>query len=188
MQGELDPLQSGDLLIAPPNMPDSRFRESVIMLTHQAGGMNFGICLNRPSRYTISDLRSEAPIPVGTDFNLYWGGPVNPQTIWMLHSSDWHLDNTLRINSQWSMTSNFEMFNFISEGSYPQYFRIFFGYCSWAPNQLESEIAGDPPWSHNNSWLIWRNPDSQQLFDLEEDMIWRVSAEQCAKQAVNDWL
>jgi len=180
-------LLPGDILIAPPRMQDTRFSKTVIMLTHFRNGAAFGLVLNKPSQHTINDLSPELDVPLPEYPNLYWGGPVNPQTIWMLHSSEWQLDTTIRINEHWAMTSSTEMFHHVADRDCPDYWIITFGFCRWTQGQLESELEGSPPWSLESSWLLWRQPDSH-LLDVAPEELWRVSTEQCSHQAVNSWM
>lgn len=180
-------LRPGDILIAPPKMQDTRFSKTVIMLTHFRDGASFGLVLNKPSSHTVNDLSPELDVPLPQNVPLFWGGPVNPQTIWMLHSSEWQLETSIRINEHWSMTSSTEMFHHIGDGDCPEHWIITFGFCGWARHQLESEIQGEAPWSIESSWLVWHQPDDH-LLDVAPEELWRVSAEQCAHQAVNHWM
>ena len=188
MHSQLYQVRPGDLVVAPPKMRDSRFQNTVIMITNQTKGSKFGLCLNRPTRHTVQDLAHEQPLITGHDFTLYWGGPVNPQTIWMLHSSEWAVPETHAITDHWSMTSSMNMFHQLDEGDLPQHFRICYGFCAWAPEQLEAEIEARHPWQSQNSWLVWHQPHDQQILDVEEDQLWRVATEQCSIQTVATWL
>jgi len=188
---------STDLLIAPPNIPDSRFRNTVLMLTHSHDQGTFALCVNRSSQYTVQDLITQASLELEVDleldcdlhFPLYWGGPVSPSTIWMLHSSEWQIEGvTILINDQWSMTSNIRMFHHLADGDLPQEFRIMYGYCSWAPGQLESELMGAAPWRPEHSWLVARNLGPEWLFNQPVEEIWENSTTLSAHQAVDSWL
>lgn len=182
-------LNLGDLLIAPTTIPDSRFRDTVIMLCQHGPGGAMGLCLNKPSNHTLADLSQELEITLNPDTPIYWGGPVSPRTIWMLHSSEWSLDeHTVEINEEWSMTSNTRMFYHISDGDMPNRFRFMHGYAAWAADQLEAEVKGEHPWKPQHSWLIAQKPDPEWLFDMEENQLWAASASLCANQAVAQWM
>jgi len=178
----------GDVLIAPPRIQDTRFDRAVIMLTHRRQGAAFGLCVNKPSKHTVADLTPELDIDLEDDIPLYWGGPVHPQTIWMLHSNEWQLEHTIAINSHWSMTSHHTMFHHLSDGDYPEFFRITFGFCGWARGQLDSELRGDPPWTPDSSWLTWANPTPHDLMANDPLELWRASTQYSSRQAVNMWL
>ena len=85
------------------------------------------------------------------------------------------------------MTSSTEMFHHIADGDCPEHWIITFGFCGWARHQLEAEIQGAAPWSIESSWLVWHQPDDH-LLDVAPEELWRVSAEQCSHQAVNNWM
>lgn len=179
---------SGSLLIAPPNMPDPRFRKSVILLTHDIESGAFALCLNRETRHSLSDIIDDMGLGQDMPHPLYWGGPVSPSTIWMLHSSEWYTDHTHEICEGWAMTSTRDMFERISDGDEPQHYRFFSGYCSWGPGQLEGELAGVKPWDRDHSWLVARNPGPEWLLEQPIEHLWSSATTLCSHQAVDSWL
>jgi putative transcriptional regulator len=185
--GEDYKLAPGDVLIAPPRMQDTRFAKSVIMVTNFRNGAAFGLCLNKPSSHSVQDLTPELDVPLTENIPLYWGGPVNSQTIWMLHSADWMIDSSVQINRYWAMTSNTAMFHHLSDGDCPRHYIITFGFCGWSQGQLEAELKGEQPWTVESSWLTWRQPDSH-LLEAASSELWRVGCEQSSHQAVSSWL
>jgi putative transcriptional regulator len=181
--------EAGDLLIAPPGIVDERFANTVIMLTHDMARGTFALCVNKPTDYTLQDILDEVGVDINLNFPLYWGGPVSPGTVWMLHDSEWECgEHTEQINDEWSMTSNIAMFELMAQGDYPQHFRMMFGYCSWTRGQLQSEINGDPPWTKRHSWLVAQNPGPEWLFDEPIDGLWHTATALSASQAVDSWL
>lgn len=178
----------GDIIIAPPGLQDPRFTRSVIMITHETRQGTFGLCLNRLTENMVNDISDEVGTSINPNQPMFWGGPVNPQTVWMLHSHTWSLPQTVGIDGSWAMTSNRQMFHELAQGNWPEQFRITFGFTSWAPGQLEAELEGSEPRSINSSWLIWRNPDPDLLLDVAVNDLWRVATEQCGHQAVQGWL
>lgn len=180
--------KSSDLLIAPPHIPDPRFRKSVLMLTHDHSAGSFAICVNKVTEYTLQDISEELGIDTGMNFPLYWGGPVNSSTVWMLHSSDWSCEQTVPVDQDWSITSNIEMFAHLADGDFPKHFRLFLGYCSWSKGQLRCELEGHPPWNHSNSWLIAKNLGPEWLFEHPVELLWENCTTLCSHQAVDSWL
>ena len=55
---------AGDLIVAPPNMPDPRFNKSVLFLTHYNTRGAYALCLNRPTDYTLNEIVK----PLGLEF------------------------------------------------------------------------------------------------------------------------
>jgi putative transcriptional regulator len=179
---------STDLLIAPPAIPDQRFRKAVIMLTHDTQQGSFALCVNKPTDHTLQDILDDNNIEAYLNFPLYWGGPVSQGTVWMLHDSDWSIESTVQLNEQWSMTSNLEMFYCLADGDCPRHFRLMLGYCSWANRQLTAELRGMPPWNHNHSWLVAENPGAEWLFDSAVEDLWMETTQLSSNQAVDSWL
>ena len=179
---------SGDLLIAPPGIPDKRFHRSVLMLTHDHDGGAFALCVNKPSHYTLIDVLEDIGVEANLNFPLYWGGPVSPTTIWMLHSSEWSTEHTVPVNDDWSMTSNVEMFHCLADGDFPLHFRIMFGYCAWSQGQLRAELTGREPWNVRHSWLVAQSPDGEWLFEQPIETLWEEATQLSSNQAVDSWL
>jgi len=181
-------VKQGSLLIAPPHMTDYRFAGSVMLVTHQTSATGtVALCVNSETSFNVNDLREEINIDGNLPFPLYWGGPVQPGSIWMLHDSDWRMSNTLEVNHSWSMTSNRDMFANILEGDMPRQFRFMHGFASWAPGQLKRELEGEPPWSSTSSWLVSEDPGVEWLFDQPEGTMWETCMQKATEEAVDSW-
>ena len=181
-------IQAADLLIAPPDLPDPRFKNAVIFMLSTGTQGSLGLCVNKILDITVNDLDLELGHGRFIDAPIYWGGPVNRRTVWMLHSADWCLDDTVEISQDWAMTSSMEMFEALADGFLPREFRLFSGYASWAPEQLEMELAGQHPWNPRHSWLWAQSPDPEWLFNQPVDTLWATATSLSCSQAVNSWL
>lgn len=181
-------LAAGDLLVSPPNLPDPRFDRTVIMLTYNNHRGSFGLCLNRQTEHTVNEILTPLDISLPLDHPLYWGGPVNPTTVWMLHDTGWSVDATVPVDERWSITSNTSMFEKLSRGDWPGRFRVFFGHSSWAPGQLQQELTGGETWNHNHSWLTIKDPDPIWLNDCDPEQLWTTACSTCRQQAVEGWM
>lgn len=183
-------VQATDLLIAPPGLPDPRFKNSVLMLTHDHFKGSFGLCVNRPTEFTLDEVLAESTMNVLNPprVPVYWGGPVSPNSLWMLHSTDWVCDTTTMITSAWAMTSCEEMFHCLADGDAPKYFRIVMGYCAWSPGQLNAELEGLGNRKQQHSWLVAHNLGPEWLFDQDPEDVWANCTTLCSHQAVDSWL
>ena len=179
-----------DLLIAPPNMPDSRFRNTVLFLTHHTERGSFALCVNRETSWTLPEVLEGTEIrpDILPNTPIYWGGPVSPQSLWMLHSTDWVCEHTVMLSSAWAMTSNSSMFYHLADGDFPRQFRMVMGYCAWGPAQLEGELEGHRPWRREQSWLVAHDIGPEWLLEQPTDNLWASAATLCSHQAVDSWL
>jgi putative AlgH/UPF0301 family transcriptional regulator len=189
MHQELEPVESralgpGDLLIAPPALNVSDFAGSVIMLVSVAPTMGF--VLNHPSGVALS--RIAPAITHYMDTEIYWGGPVNSTTVWMLHSNDWRMHNSVAVTDYWSVTSNIQMFDRLSQGEWPERWRVFSGCSVWARDQLTREIDQLTVGRRCQGWLTAREPRPEFVMDVEPSELWQQGTELSKAQAVSSWL
>lgn len=179
--------QLGDMLIAPPEIPDVRFDRTVLILTQTDSQGSFAMCVNRPTGYVLQDILEGTDLELELNLPLYWGGPVSPGSVWMLHSAEWSNPHTVSIDHQWALTSHISMFQHLADGDYPREFRLIAGYTSWAKGQLESEIKGLPPWNHNHSWLLAQQLGPEWVYDQPVEELWMLATDACSHQAVDAW-
>ena len=167
------PSVGGRLLVAAPGMPDPRFAEAVIyMVRHDARGA-FGLIINRPlGAGPLGKLLKGFGLPsdgAGGDVTLHFGGPVEPDSLYVLHSSEWRGQTTFGVEGRLAVTATPEVFRAIAGGSGPKRWLLVIGYAGWGPGQLESEMARD-------DWLS-APADADLVFDRDAETKWnRVSA------------
>lgn len=148
----------GQMLIAMPSMGDDRFARSVIyMCAHSTEGA-MGIIVNQPAAHiSFADLLVQLDvIPAAESIQLprgaggvrvLKGGPVDTQRGFVLHSSDFFIENsTLPIDEGICLTATLDILKAIARGDGPQSAILALGYAGWAPGQLENEIQ-------HNGWL-----------------------------------
>jgi putative transcriptional regulator len=183
-------IRGGDLLIAPAAMRDTRFHKSVILITHHHSEGSYGLCLNRPSGHTVQDVIDEANLDLDCQLQmpLYWGGPVHPGTVWMIHDPNWTTEHTIAVNEHWSITSHTEMFHHLADQDLPKYFRIFHGYTGWGPGQLQMEMDSQGPWAKHSSWLTVSQIEPDLVLEQDESQLWTATVELSARQAIDLWL
>jgi putative transcriptional regulator len=148
----------GQFLIAMPGVEESNFSRSVIYLCAHSGDGAMGLIINKPmQQLTFRDLLvqleiigegPEIQLPATTaGMRVHRGGPVETGRGFVLHSSDYHLENsTLPIGDSVSLTATLEILKAIAEGRGPELAMLALGYAGWGPGQLESEIQA-------NGWL-----------------------------------
>jgi len=144
----------GNILIAPPAVKNNFWQKTVIAVTEHTPQGTLGIVLNKPSTMSITEFGVQLDIILNIPGFVYVGGPVNNQSLTMLHTNEWHCKNTLRINKDFSVSSADDILPRLSIGDHPKEWRLFLGMCGWAPGQLINEIKGQHPYKHENSWCV----------------------------------
>jgi putative transcriptional regulator len=160
---------TGQLLVATPEMKDSRFAETVIyMVKHDADGA-FGLVINRPmAKGPFEDLLKG----FGTEINdakgevlIHYGGPVSMQQGFVLHSDDIMIESSMKVANGIAMTADVKMIEAMARGKGPKQSLVMLGYTGWAPGQLEMELRA-------NSWFVTPG-DKSLIFGKDAEKKWQ---------------
>ncbi|WP_022728789.1 YqgE/AlgH family protein [Fodinicurvata sediminis] len=156
----------GQLLVAMPGMSDPRFERSVIYLcAHSAEGA-MGIVINQlVESLSFPDLLQQLSIDSSNadeTIRVHFGGPVETGRGFVLHSSEYLQESSLRIREEVALTATVDILKDMANGQGPQHSLLAIGYAGWGPGQLDEELQA-------NGWLTV-DPDPDLIFqpDLEE--------------------
>lgn len=165
-EGYLD----GQMIIAMPGIGDDRFARTVIYLCAHSEEGAMGLVVNKASEdISFPDLLSQLGVVEGvqsiqlpdsvSNMPVHLGGPVETGRGFVLHSSDYHVDNsTLAIDRTISLTATLDVLKAIAQGKGPRHALMALGYAGWSPGQLEAEIQ-------SNGWLHMK-ADKDVIFDV----------------------
>ncbi|MBO0332206.1 YqgE/AlgH family protein [Sneathiella sp. CAU 1612] len=162
---------NGKLLVAMPSMGDPRFKKAVILLCAHSESGAMGILLNRSlEALSFEDLLEQLEIPKAEEarhIKIHFGGPVDTERGFVVHSTDLLYDTTLVIGDDMALTATIDMLKTIAGGSGPESSFLALGYSGWGPGQLEQEIQ-------ENGWLVV-DPDTNIVFGSELGTKWEVA-------------
>jgi putative transcriptional regulator len=178
---------AGKLLISPPSVKGTFWAKSVIYITEDHYNGTVGVVLNKASKMSLREFGDQCQTNLDVDGNIYVGGPVNTKALTMLHSAEWHCKNTLRINKRFSLSSSDDLLDRIADGDTPYHWRLFVGLSTWVPDQLECEIQGKHPFTHDQSWLI-ATPEYHTVFGLDGQDQWITAIEQSSLEFAQNML
>jgi putative transcriptional regulator len=158
---------TGQFLIAMPGMIDPYFSKTVsyICMHNQDGA--FGIILNRPIDMDLAKLFGEISLEIHVPElavqPVMFGGPVQRERGFVLHSPHGDYNSTIEINAGISLTTSKDILESISDQNPPEKLLIALGYAGWTYGQIENEIS-------QNAWLNWASPDTataqRLIFDV----------------------
>lgn len=163
---DLEP-QVGRLLIAEPFMSDNNFSRTVIYLCDHGPEGSVGFAINRRTELTLADLLPEL---YAEDLSVYHGGPVQVDTMHILHRIPHLLGGTeVAAGIYWGGAYD-ALQDVVQEKMYePGDMRVLVGYAGWAPEQLEKEIA-------EKSWIV-AEATQELLFETPSNQLWRKAIE-----------
>lgn len=151
-------------LIAMPGIPDPIFGGSVVyMCEHNEFGA-LGIVINKPLDAKLYDLLEKQNLVVSAearskvDVPVMFGGPVQGDRGFILHTTDSKFDASLNISDKIALTSSRDVLEAIAENRGPRHSLVAIGYAGWDAGQLENEIS-------RNSWLTVK-ADPEMVFNL----------------------
>jgi putative transcriptional regulator len=96
---------------------------------------------------------------------VFFGGPVEPQYGFVIHSPDYRSRATIIIAPGIAMTATRDILRAIARHHGPEQYRFAIGYSGWGAGQLEGEIA------HRDWFTEPATPDL--VFDPDIGEIWR---------------
>jgi putative transcriptional regulator len=161
---------TGQLLVATPDLEDPNFRQTVVYMIHHDEGGAMGLVLNRvlgsgPLDKVLEGLGIDPHGEHKVDIELHYGGPVEAGRIFMLHTPEYRVANTVVVSDLAALTVTPEILEDIAAGKGPKHTMLALGYAGWGPHQLEDELAA-------GAWLVVQ-PDEALLFDEKTDTKWQ---------------
>lgn len=173
---ETDSSLTGTLLVASPDMPDNRFSQTVILMLKHDNQGTFGVIVNQPSPFSLSDVTPELTQSPNNDYPLNYGGPVDLEALSLLLRTDHPPDGIFKIHEGFYFTRETRVFDkVIARQPSASDLRVILGYAGWAPNQLESEIK-------RSDWRIVPGK-AMQILDIDQNELWQHLIEQTGGMA-----
>ena len=148
-------------LIAMPNMADPNFNGALTYICDHGEQGAMGVVVNRPIELDLSTLFEQIGLSLPERLqkqSVYFGGPVQTERGFVLHTPPQIFSSTLMVNEEVSLTTSKDVLEAVSQGAGPNKFMVSLGYAGWAAGQLEEEIK-------QNAWLSV-GADPHVIFDV----------------------
>jgi putative transcriptional regulator len=162
---------TGKCLIAMPSLADSAFARSVIYVCAHSPEGAMGLVVNRAlDQLTFPDILEQLAIEPQTDcqsIRVHFGGPVESARGFVLHSAEYSLESTLRVDDAVALTATTDVLRAIAEGGGPRQSMMALGYSGWGAGQLDAEML-------ENAWLTV-DADEELLFSTKLDSKWNLA-------------
>jgi len=163
---------AGNFLIAGPAMLDKRFKRAVIYMCVHDEEQAMGIIINRPK----PDLKLSGMLPMldikgsvtNKDTGVLYGGPVEPERGFILHSRDFlDKNNTLPLSETMALTTSKSILTALVSANAPTRAVMALGYAGWHAGQLEAEII-------HNSWYV-APANEEMIFTATPNDKWKTA-------------
>lgn len=167
-------------LIAPPQMSDDFFAQTLVYIARHDDEGALGLIINRPSHVQIRDLLADLQINADhvSPHAVLEGGPMRPEVGFVMHTGHPKWQSSIAVSENVCITTSKDILEAIAHNEGVERYQIMLGYANWAPLQLEQELA-------RGDWLVCE-PDMALLFNLPYEERWAAAA---AKLGVDmNWL
>lgn len=172
--GKSYPVKKGAFLIAQPKITGSIFKESVILITHHSEKYGTqGLIINKPSGHSPADI---LPPDFGAEKlyeKLFIGGPVILAAPSFLINTEIPPEGAMKIFSHVYLSMSIDKVLNEENSKRHKEVRIYAGISSWAPGQLQIELA-------RGDWVILR-PESNMVFSEDPEVVWQKLIEKYEK-------
>lgn len=183
-------------LIAPRNMPDERFSETVIYIARHDDMGALGLVINQPMDVPLAEILHDLDIEISPSLNtpknkalseierskprgtVLYGGPLRPEVGFVLHTGQpsWH--SSVAVTENICLTTSKDILEAIARDEGVSNYQVCLGHASWHKDQLEDELA-------RGDWYVV-GADTSLLFGLPHQDRWRAAA---LKAGIDfDWL
>ena len=167
-------------LLSMPQLADSNFAKSVILLCEHSAEGAFGLVVNQLSELTAAEAVQLSPdLEAPNDLPLLIGGPVEPQRGWILTSRapevpgfeganrpDGVLSREIGAGLHLS-ASPLLLRRVLQAHPIPRRTVVLAGYGGWGPGQLDAELA-------ESAWLI--SPvELDLIFEIPSAVCWEMA-------------
>jgi putative transcriptional regulator len=153
------------LIVARSDLRDPNFGDSIVLVMNNLGPAPIGIIVNRPTPIPVArlfpDLKALAQLPD----KLYFGGPVEPETVWFVFRAARPPQHAVRAFEGVYVSADRQLLlKLLGRDKPMEGLRIFFGHAGWGPGQLESEIA-------RGDWTL-QHADPAAIFSGKSEHPW----------------
>ncbi len=154
------------LLIADPFLKDPNFMRTVVYICRHSEEGSFGFVLNKVFEQTLDELINGLE---GTSVSVYYGGPVQPDTVHFIHQYPDLIPESFPISTDVFWGGDFEVVKqLLLNGELDlSKIKFFLGYSGWEKDQLDSELK-------ENSWLT-ASATIPLIFETEPEEVWKES-------------
>jgi len=162
-------------LVAAPFLRDPNFARAVVVLVEHGPEGSLGFIVNRPAPISFDQVTEilglDAAESYARDTPVYDGGPVAPQSGWILFDpqdvDDEVLADAVEVSDRLAVSASRNLLDAIAADEGPERRLLALGYAGWAPGQLDGEFS-------RGVWIPV-DLDDEIVFDTEPADRWSAA-------------
>jgi len=158
-------LSKGSFLIASPDIESGIYFRSVIIVCEHNGAGSFGLIINKGLDVDLPEEIMSVKEFANPNVRIHAGGPIQPNQMMLLHSSEGIPDQTLKLCEGVYLGGDLQFLQEAVADSHGPAVRLCFGYCGWAAGQLEREFL-------EGNWFLHQG-SAKHLFETPSEKIWQ---------------
>jgi putative transcriptional regulator len=170
--------QDGVFLVARRGLENPTFKQTVVLVARHSEGP-VGVILNRPTRRRLSNMLSQIEQLQGNPATVSFGGPIAYKTLVFTFRSGTPPRNSLLALEDLYLSKDRALLEEILQGTQsPTDLRVYTGYLTWAPDQLEAQIG-------RGDWLIL-NENVATVFSHDASTMWPALVKRAYTRSARD--
>lgn len=159
-------IQRGTLLIATPDIDEGFFFRGVILVCEHTATGSFGLLINKALDLDLPEEIVNINHLANKNIGIRAGGPVQTNQMMLLHSSDQHKQQTLKICEGVYLGGDLQFLQDSILDPNGPFIHLCFGYAGWGAGHLEREFL-------DGHWFL--HPGSaDKIFHTSPEKLWQV--------------
>lgn len=159
-------LNKGSFLIASPDIDAGIYFRSVVIVCEHSSAGSFGLIINKNLDVELPEEIINTKEFTNPNVQIRSGGPIQPNQMMLLHSSDLIPDQTLKLCEGVFLGGDLQFLQeTVADATGPSV-RLCFGYCGWGAGQLEREFL-------SGNWFLHPG-SSKHVFETPPEKIWQA--------------
>ena len=159
-------LNKGSFLIASPDMDAGVYFRAVLLICEHSAGGSFGLIINKPLEIELPEEIINVKEFVNPNVQIRAGGPIQPNQMMLLHSSDQITDQTLTICEGVYLGGDMQFLQESVANPDGPAVRLCFGYSGWGAGQLEREFL-------RGGWFL-HPASAKHVFKTPPEKVWQT--------------
>ena len=158
-------IQKGTFLIATPDIDTGLFFRGVVLVCEHTANGSFGLAINKPLDIELPEDVLNIEHLANPRIAIRSGGPVQPNQMMLLHTSDAIPSQTLKICEGVYLGGDLQFLQEATAEANGPDIHLCFGYSGWGAGQLEREFL-------DGHWFIYP-ASSDYIFKTPAQKLWQ---------------